>query len=156
MRCLNGRGRERKNWTAFGLLTSSLILCFTLAASADSYDGWKTTGWIGFEGQGETDIDVAGDFEFWMVGGGVKSAKMVNDSLMLALQGDYRAVGYDFVGSDDPLDTIHVLRLNPMLTYVLNDKWSLIGGPSFQLSAEAGADVGDAVTGGGSAGVGYK
>ena len=156
MRSLNRSGRRRERWTAIGLAASSLILCFELSASADSHGGWKTTGWLGYEGQGDTDIEVAGDFEFWMVSGGLKSAKMVNDSLVVTLQGDYRAVGYDFVGSDDPLDTIHVFRFNPMLTYMLNDKWSLTGGPSFQLSAESGADAGDAVTGGGSAGVGYK
>jgi hypothetical protein len=65
-------------------------------------------------------------------------------------------VGYDFSGPGDPLDEIHVFRLNPTLTYILNEKWSLMGGPSLQISAESGAKVGNALTGGGSFGAGYK
>jgi len=140
------------------LLTSSLILCFAVSATADSHGGWKTSGWLGFEGQGNTDVDAVGvsDYEYWMLAGGLKSAKMVNDSLRVALQGDYRIVGYDFDGSVDPFVTVHVFRFNPMLMYRLNNKWSLMGGPSFEISAASGAGIGDSVTGGGSVGVGYK
>ena len=92
-----------------------------------------------------------------MFAGGLSSAKMVNDSLRVALQGDYRIVGYDFAGSTvHPSVTVHVFRFNPMLTYRLNNKWSLMGGPSLEISAESGAGIGDSITGGGSVGVGYK
>jgi hypothetical protein len=136
-----------------------MILCFALTASAQSDGGWKTKSWTGYEGQGKTDlVKGEGDFDFWMLGMGLKSSKMMGDSMALTLGGDYRVVGYDF--SDGvraaPWGTVHVLRFDPMLTYMMNEKWSLIGGANFQLSAEAGAEIGDSLTAGGVAGVGYR
>jgi hypothetical protein len=99
------------------------------------------------------------DFDYWNIGGGIKSATMLGDSVKMTLGGDYRAVGYNFGSTGalpDPWGTVHVFRLNPMFTYKMDEKWSLIGGPSFQISAEAGADAGDSLTGGGVVGVGYK
>lgn len=160
MNGLNENVRRRGRWTAIGLITLGLVLCFGFSASAQDDGGWKSTGWIGYEGQGETDLDRTGggDFEFWNIGGGLKSSTMLGDSVVMAIQGDYRVVGYDFggLGGVEPWGTVHVFRFNPMFTYIMNEKWSLIGGPSLQISAEAGADVGDSLTGGGSAGVGYK
>lgn len=155
MNGLNENVRRRGRWTAVGLITSGLILCFGFSASAQDGGGWKSTGWIGYEGQGETDLDGGGDFDFWLIGLGLKSSTMLSDNVGMSLGGDYRAVGYDF-SPFNPWGTVHVLRFNPTLTYLLDDKWSLIGGASFELAAEAGADVGDAITGGGTAGVGYK
>jgi hypothetical protein len=136
-----------------------MILCFALTASAQSDGGWKTKSWVGYEGQGKTDLDNGGDFDFWMLAMGLKSSKMMGDSMALTLGGDYRAVGYDFsdgAAAGRPWGTVHVVRFDPMLTYMMNEKWSLIGGANFQLSAEAGADVGDSLTAGGVMGVGYR
>lgn len=157
MNAWNENVRKQRRWTAAGLVASGLILCFAFSASAQD-GGWKTTGWIGYEGQGETDLDRVGDFDFWNIGMGMESSTMLGDSVAMSIGGDYRAVGYNFGGgfSEDPWGTVHVLRFNPLFTYIMNEKWSLLGGPSFEISAEAGADVGDSLTGGGVAGVGYK
>ncbi len=164
---MNGSNENARRWgqrTVSGLLMLGLILGFALSASADSHQGgWKTTGWIGYEGQGETDLDVAGtpdpEFDFWDIGGGLKSQTMLGDSVSMSVGGDYRVVGYNFDGFGDfknPWGTVHVFRFNPIFVYKMDEKWSLIGGPSLQLSVEAGADVGDSLTGGGVAGVRYK
>jgi len=158
MNGLNERDRKCGRFTAIGLLTSGLILCFAFSASAEG--GWTTTGWMGYEGQGDTDLDNLddGDFDFYNIGGGIKSSTMLGDSVKMSLGGDYRIVGYNFSDfpGPDPWGTVHVFRFNPMFNYRINEKWSLMGGPSLQISAEAGADVGDSLTGGGAAGVGYK
>jgi hypothetical protein len=157
MNCFNENDRKWGHGAVIGFLTLGLVLSFALAASADSDGGWKTTSWIGYEGQGDSDLDEGGDFEYWMIETGLKSSTKMGDSTIVSLGGDYRAVGYDFGGLGGNLwDTVHVTRLNPMLTYLLNERWSLTGGAVFQISAESGAKIGDSLTGGGSAAVGYK
>ena len=158
MNCFNENDRRWGHWVAIGFLAPGLVLCFALTASADSHGGWKMTSWLGYEGQSETDLDAGGDFEYWMIAGGLKLSTMLGDSLALSLGGESRVVGYDFdgFGGADPWDTVHIMRLNPTLTYLCNEKWSLTGGPILQLSAESGADVGDSLTGGGTAAIGYK
>ena len=120
---------------------------------------WKTKAFTGFEYQGETGLDGPGDFKFWMVSGGVSSARMIGDNVKVALKGDYRAIGYDFgglTGGVDPWETVHVLRLNPLMTYVISDAWSVIGGPIVEFSGEEEADFSDSLRGGGLVGFGYK
>lgn len=159
MNGLNAETASPGRWMAIGLIALGLILGSPLSANAD----WKTTSWIGFEGQGDTNLKSDkidfGEFSFWDLGMGVKISNKLNDSFAVAIQGDYRAVGYDFSnvpGGKDPWGTVHVFRLNPMVTFILNDSWSLTAGPSFQISGEAGAKVRDSVMGGGTFGVGYK
>jgi len=119
---------------------------------------WKTSAFTGFEFQGETDLDGGGDFKFWMVSGGVNTARMIGDDTKVALKGDYRAIGYDFGGlavASDPWETVHVLRLNPLFTYLINDTWSVLGGPIVEFSGEGGAQFSDSLRGGGLFGFGY-
>jgi|GEM_PF-4193844 len=119
---------------------------------------WKTQAFTGVEYQGKTDLDRGGDFKYWMISGGVSSGRMVGDHFKFALKGDYRAIGYDFnvSGPNDPWDTVHVLRLNPLLTYLINDRWSVIGGPIVEFSGEESANFGDSLRGGGLLGFGYR
>ena len=138
---------------------------------AESYQksedrSWKTRAFAGVEFQGDTDLDGGGEFSFWMISGGVSSGRMVSDNVKIGLNGDYRAIGYDFnvppvavgLGSVrvDPWDTVHVLRLNPLLTYLINDRWSVIGGPIVEFSGEESANFGDSLRGGGLFGFGYR
>jgi len=128
----------------------------SLQKSADQ--SWKTAAFTGYEFQGETDLDGSGDFKYWMISGGVNSARMIGDNTKIALKGDYRAVGYDFDGISpfpDPWETVHVLRLNPLFTYLINDTWSVIGGPIVEFSGEENADFADSLRGGGLIGVGF-
>jgi hypothetical protein len=128
----------------------------TVQKSAD--DTWKTTAFTGFEYQGETDLDTRGDFDYWMVSAGVNSSGMVSDNTKIALKADYRAVGYDFSGirgGVDPWETVHVIRLNPLITYQINDTWSVMGGPIGEFTGEEQAEFGDSLRGGGLIGFGY-
>jgi hypothetical protein len=123
-------------------------------------EAWKTSAFTGLEFQGETDLDRRGDFKYWMISGGVSTGRMVGDNVKVALKGDYRAVGYDFgipnaVVASDPWETVHVLRLNPVLTYLINDTWSILGGPIVEFSGEENANFGDSLNGGGLVGFGY-
>ena len=165
-------------WTCFALISLTLVM-LTNSATAESgssdSDGpaspswtgsdslqksadqsWKTAAFTGYEFQGETDLDRGGDFKYWMISAGVNSARMIGDNTKIALKGDYRAVGYDFGGLGiDPWETVHVLRLNPLFTYLINDTWSVIGGPIVEFSGEENADFADSLRGGGLIGVGF-
>lgn len=50
---------------------------------------------------------------------------------------------------------IHVVSLNSLLKYTLDEKWSFYGGPIINVGAEEGADFGDSLSGGGVAGFKY-
>jgi hypothetical protein len=160
MNCVSDGTANRRRSFMYAVSITGLVLffavsSFAVSASADSHGGWKSNAWIGFEGQGETDVDVAGDFDFWMINGGIASSKKINDSLVMTPRADYRVVSYDFSGADS-FDAIHVVRINPTMTYLIDEKWSIIGGPSLQISLESGATIGDAIAGGGTLGAGYK
>ncbi len=143
--------------SVLGALVLGLGLSVPLSAGA-AEDGWKSRVWTGFQFQGETDLDSGGgDFDFWLVEAGAKSSRMLNDSWSISLGGDYRAIGYNFDGSGgDPWEDVHVLRLNPTLTYHVNETWSLLAGLTGEFSGEGGADFDDALRGGGILAVGYK
>lgn len=137
---------HRHDWTDSGSLRKS------------SQQAWKLNAWTGFEYQGETDLDRGGDFEYWMASAGGSLARGLGDGFTLALKADYRAVGYDFsgiAGGVDPWETVHVVRLNPLLTYHLDETWSLLGGPIVEFTGEEKANFGDALRGGGLLGFGY-
>ena len=139
---------------ALALLIGSLV-CAGPAVGQD--EGWTGSVFLGFEAQGETDLDPAanGQFEFYMPNFGASASTMLTDDTRLTLQGDYRLIAYDF---DVPRvwDTVHVLRLNPMLTYFLDETWSIMGGPIGEFSGESEANFGDSLRGGGNIAVGYR
>ncbi len=126
-------------------------------------ESWKTRAVTGFEYQGDTDLDSGGDFNYWMVSGGVRSGRKIGDKMQVMVVGEYRAIGYDFSGvpnggggTVNPWETVHVARLMPLFSYLLNDRWSVVGGPVVEFSGEGGAQVGDSIRGGGVAGFGYQ
>lgn len=128
----------------------------TVQKSADP--SWKTNAFSNFEFQGKTGVDGGGDYKYWMVAGGAGTARMIGEDVKIALKGDYRAIGYDFGGigaGTDPWETVHVLRLNPLLTYLINDTWSVIGGPIIEFTGEEQAQFDDSLRGGGLFGFGY-
>ncbi len=156
------RSVERTRASLFLFWAWVLVLGLGLATAAgaaeQSEGGWKILMKTGFEFQGETDLDDGGEFEFWGVGVATDFSRAMGEKWRISLKGDYRVIGYDFsgLGGLDPWETVHVFRLNPTLTYLLNERWFLLGGPIGEFAGENGADFGDALRGGGLAGVGYR
>jgi hypothetical protein len=172
-----GSSTSASSWTFRSLTPLSLVLSILLlsvptagASSGDDWTGsdtvrrtdnqdWKVKFWTGVEYQGETDLETTGggDFEYWMVSGGADATKMVSESVKVALKTDYRAVGYDFstVAGTDPWETIHVMRLNPLMSYLFNDNWSMLAGPIVEFSGEGRAKFKDSLRGGANFGFGY-
>ena len=86
----------------------------------------------------------------------------LNENWGLLTQGAYQLTDYNFnndffLGSGGRLwGDIHQLTLAALLTYRMNDKWTLLGGGLFRMAGEGGADFGDALTGGGVGGFTYR
>jgi len=86
------------------------------------------------------------------------------EPLSLALTVGYRYDLYDFGGAPfpnvastlDPWDDIHTLSFGGMLSYRINDVWTVSGGGFGQFSAERDASWSDAFTGGGLVSLTYR
>jgi len=86
------------------------------------------------------------------------------EPLTLALSAGFQYDNYDFggipfpvVGSTiDPWDDIHTLRFGGLLTYAINQQWSVSGGLFGQFSQERGASWQDGFSGGGLVSVSYR
>ena len=120
---------------------------------------WRFEGFGGFEYQSETDLSGSnGDFEYFMPNFGMTASKPLSDAWILTLNGDHRVINYDFdiPGGFEPWETIHVARVSPLMTYVVDETWSIHAGPMLEFSGESGADLADSLRGGGAFAVAYK
>lgn len=110
-----------------------------------------------------TDLDTGGDVSVSTLSAGLNIARDFNRDVGLTFRINYGVSIYDFGGSAppvgfgviDPWDDIHTLAVGAAISADINDKWSVFGGPVFQISGESGADWEDAVTGGVIAGATY-
>jgi hypothetical protein len=139
-------------------LTAALGLCLA-AGGALAQEGWNARLSVGFDYQIDTDLDVGGEFDYWHTNVGLDAGRKLGESWRADLRTGYRAFGYDFsglAGGIDPWDTIHVIRLNPVLTYLPSDKWQIWGGPIVEASLESGAVLKDAIRAGGLLGATYQ
>lgn len=81
----------------------------------------------------------------------------LSDDWSLLTQGAYQLTDYNFQRDMGALwGDIHQLTLAALLTYRMNDRWTLLGGGLFRMAGEGGADFGDALTGGGVGGFMYQ
>jgi len=115
----------------------------------------------GFEHLFDTDIDDGGDVNATRFGAAAGLSFELNDRLNLGLNLGYAYDGYDFGGDSgfgglDPWEDVHTVRAGARLTWKVDEQWAVYGGPVVRLSAESGADFGDAVTGGGIVGASYR
>ena len=116
----------------------------------------------GAEHQFETDLDGDnGEFDLTHFHIGLGVGMQFSDRLRLDLALGYAYDGYDFsgdagFGAVDPWDNVNSMLIGARLTWVISQQWSVFGGPFLAFSAESGADIGDALTGGGVLGVGFR
>ena len=156
------KGIRCASMAAFALGMALVPVPCSFAQDVGSYEGaepYVVTGGFritaGFGYRTDADIDHGGDFNelrFSIAGVGLIR---FNDQWTMAPILAYRFSHYDW-SSGDPWEDIHTLRTTPLMQYALDDHWTIFGGPSLGFSAESGADIGDAFTFGGFAGVRYK
>lgn len=120
---------------------------------------WEITA--GGAHQFETDVDDGGSFEVTRVSTSVAAFYIVNEQLSVTTAVSYELNAFDFsgtssLGGGDPWDNIHSLRGSALFKYKFDDQWTIYGGPMLGFSAESGADIDDAVTGGGVIGGSYR
>jgi long-subunit fatty acid transport protein len=115
--------------------------------------GFRVTTGLGY--RADADIDGGGDFNelrFSVAGAGFIR---FNDQWSLIPIVSYRFSHYDW-SFRDPWEDIHTVRTTPLVQYVLDDHWTLFGGPALGFSAESGADLGDSFVFGGIVGARYR
>ncbi len=118
----------------------------------------------GFGHQTRADIDDGGRFSVSRFNARLSARLPITEQLRLSLGLRYDLDDYDFSGTTmlapvpgvmEPWEDIHTLSFASILTLILDEEWSVFGGPVFQMSRESGADAGDSWIAGGSFGVQY-
>ena len=132
------------------------------ATVSDGESEWRFTFGGGYTQRFSTDFDEGdGDISVSALTGGLNATTDFSDDLSLTLRVNFGAADYDFGGTSgfgalDPWNTVHGVAIGGALTYDLNDKWSVFGGPIIQFARENGADWGDSFTGGVLGGATYR
>ncbi len=154
-----------------GIVTLAWFGASLAAASICAQDGPAPTGSVearqrelgirirgGGLQQFETDIDDGGVFDVTRLDGGVDLAFDLSDDLDLALNFGYMRDMYDFTGGPaafgggSPWEDINTGRFGARINFHADEQWEFWGGPIVGVSGEDGADLGDAITGGGTLG----
>lgn len=111
----------------------------------------------------ETSVDDGGDVSshFFHVRGGVPFYR--EEGRFIGLSGAYYLNAYTFSGGGagsfaalDPWDKVHTFRVGLPVRWKLNANWDFFLNPSIRFVGESGADVSDAISGGGITGLTYR
>lgn len=128
-------------------------------ASSDSE--WSTSVSGGYEHQFDTDIDDSGSFSVdrMLLRAGVTYAPDRRRRFSVSL--GYARGEYDFSGDRGfsglrPWDDVNSYRMGLPVRWGFDRDWTLFVIPSVRFSAERGAELEDAMTGGGFAGVSFR
>ena len=122
---------------------------------------WSSSVQGGYVRQDDTDTDNGGRFstDRMIVSVGIKYSPDWEKTFSLSL--GYAAYDYNFSGNSgiaglNPWEDIHSIRLGGFMRWRLDPKWTVFVAPSLNMNAEAGADAGNALTGGLMGGVSYR
>ena len=140
--------------TSCRLLVAILGTTSALPLLAEDREPFRITAGVGYRADADID-DRGGDFNETRFS--VTGARAFNPNEKLRLEPivAYRFSAYDFSRAE-PWDDIHSFRATMLVSYRIDDTWSVFGGPSIGFSGESDADFGDAVTFGGALGANYR
>lgn len=121
---------------------------------------------VTIEGQGShafrADLDTAGDASVSRAGATVALDLPMGDKATLSLNLTGEASWYDFSGATgiipgatDPWNTLYSVAFDPRALFFVDEHWSWFIGGEVRAAGEGGADVGEALTFGGTAGARY-
>lgn len=135
-------------------------------ARGDDARRLRRLGWSGFTQGGylhqfETQGDSGGSFSVsrFFVQAGASYAPDLRSSVSLALGygfDDFRFAGSGGLPALRPWGTVHNARLSAPVRWGFDARWTLFVIPTIRMTAEGGADVEDALQGGGLVGVSYR
>lgn len=106
--------------------------------------------------------DDAGSVAVYRAGATFSVASPLTSALTLGFDVRGEWSHYDFddpafaFGSEDPFSDVYDVLLGPTASYKIDDRWSVAVTAFGRFSGEGGVDVGDALTGGGTASARYK
>lgn len=123
-------------------------------------DPWTFSVAAGASQMFDTDIkEDSGEFSRTRAGLGMSLDYRCSETVTTKNTLNYTYDRYNFSDTFldiDPWDNVHTLIYNMGLDYKIDDAWTAFGGPMVGIAAEDGADWGDAVIWGVSAGARYK
>ena len=109
----------------------------------------------------DADIDNGGDFSLSRFSAGLGVQTDFDKDIHLRVRAGFGLDSYNFggnalnLGGAEPWSDVHTIGFDAVLSYDINDYWTLFGGPIIQFSRETGADWTDSITGGGGLGAAY-
>jgi len=162
--------------TKFFTIAAAAILLFSLQAYAQSITpvADTTTGStadqkapfkidLGYSHRIQTDIKGGGeDFNVQSVGVKASNHLQLNPCYTLNTAINYEYNDYQFHNNNRyqwknrfDWNRVHLVSIDSMLGYQLDDKWSFYGGPILNVGAEEGSEFKDTLSGGAAAGFNY-
>ena len=104
----------------------------------------------------ETDV-TGGDFTATRMDANGTLAFEIGERLSAVVRATYNGDMYRFHGfAPDPWDGVHVVRLNPLVDYRIDDEWAVFAGPLLEFAFENGADLGQSFRPGGLLGASFQ
>ncbi len=152
---------EHWNYLALVLCSQFFVNLTVSAQPTTSPKGWFQTFEGGGSHQFSSDIDSGGDFEvsrfLARASIGYRSDYLNSTSFSFG----YANTAYNFnelsgFGGLDPWDSIHTVSLSAPIRRGIGDRWMLLAIPSVRVIAEDNGDFGQAIVGGGIAGMSYN
>lgn len=110
----------------------------------------------GVSQQFNTDIDSGGSFSISRFKAAVGVPLRLNDDFVLGTTFRYGLDSYNFDSIPAPWHNINTLGASAILSWRLDDTWTVYGGGFVKMSAESSASLSDGTTGGGIIGFNYK
>jgi hypothetical protein len=131
------------------------IVTPAISTGEEEKDTWTS---VSYQHLFSTDIDDRSvDFDREAVLALVGHRFKLGEDWGLLTQAAYQLTDYNFTDDSGSLwEDIHQFTVTAILTYQMNDAWTLLGGGIFRLSGEGGADFDEALTGGGVGGFLYR
>lgn len=115
---------------------------------------------LGSAYQTRTDVDGGGNFAVTRNSGSGTLAMQLTDQLVLNVKAGFERHEFRFSSltdmGNDPWENINIFAAQAALAYHLNQNWTIYATPLFNVSAEDGAKLSNAVTGGAAVGASYR
>lgn len=115
---------------------------------------WSTSFGGGYAHQLDTDIDNGGSFSVNRFGISGSAGYAPDSRRSVSIAVGYNAYRYDFSGNRglaamDPWDNIDSLGVSTPIRWGLDNGWDMLAVPTVRFTAEKGAELDDAISGGG-------
>lgn len=142
---------------AFSAATALTGVAGELSPSSHSLPEWVPSFQLGYLNHLDSDLDSGGEFSLQRAHLRVGASRLFDRENSVGVSLNFGYSGYDFSpAAGEPWSDIYRFGLSVPIRKKLNDDWSLFALPTFQSTAENGADFSESLTAGVLAGASYR